>query len=93
MSDLYTNPKSWGPHFWYMMRCVAHNYKDNPTRTDKKQVLRFYEDIGNILPCQKCVRHYKQATKKYPCENNVCCRDCLRDWVELIFEQVELQKK
>lgn len=84
----YKDPKEWGPHFWYMMRCTANNYPVTPSNRHKLDVKRFYDAISNILPCEKCVRHYKDSCIKYPIEHYICCHDCLVNWVEKIRGEV-----
>lgn len=85
MTD-YSSPKEWGPHFWYMMRCIAHNYSMEPSDVEKANARRFYETIGSVLPCEKCKKHYIDTLKKYPISQSVCCKDCLKTWVEKVYK-------
>lgn len=80
----YTNPSEWGPHFWYVMKCVAHNYNN----ADKRETRRFFEDIGTIIPCEKCRRHYKLCLRKYPLDDGLCCSECLKNWVNLVQSDI-----
>jgi hypothetical protein len=90
----YTDPKEWGPHFWYTMRCVAHNYPvNNPSSSQKIDTRRFFEIIGDILPCEKCVIHYKEACRNSPLGSALCCRSCLVKWVESIYNNISVKTK
>ncbi|AYV82328.1 MAG: disulfide thiol oxidoreductase, Erv1 / Alr family [Homavirus sp.] len=89
----YTDPKEWGPHFWYVMRCTANNYQISPTARNKMDIKRFFEDIGNILPCEQCVGHYKETWIKYPIDIGTCCRDCLKKWVENVYSDISDKTK
>lgn len=88
MTD-YTSPKSWGPHFWYMMRCLAHNYPIKPTSEDAKHVKIFYEELQFILPCDLCKYTYKQHFTKFSIDNYLSTRDDLITWVETIFQETK----
>lgn len=80
----YTDPKSWGPHFWYMMRCVAYNYPQFPNSQEKKHVCEFYNSLKYTLPCKNCSFNYKTLLQKYPVENYCKNKNQLMDWVEMI---------
>lgn len=84
----YTNPKSWGPHFWYMMRCVAHNYSEYPGETEKNSVKTFYYNLKHILPCEVCRTHYSRVLRKHKLEESLCCKSCLISWVETVYREV-----
>lgn len=87
--DLYTSPKNWGPHFWYMMRCIAHNYPINPTINDARHTKIFYYEIQYILPCDICRYTFSQHLNKFPIDNNLDSREKLIEWVEHIYEMTK----
>ena len=72
----YTNPKSWGPHFWFMMRCIAHNYGEYPSSSEKRVTEDFYTNLKYLLPCNKCKKHYADLLEEYPVKENLCCKSC-----------------
>ena len=84
----YKDPKEWGPHYWYVMKCVANNYPSNPNNRDKIDTRRFFDDIANMLPCETCINHYKETSVKYPIDNALCCRDCLIKWVNNVQSDI-----
>lgn len=85
----YTDPKLWGPHFWHMMRTVAHNYPMTPSGADKSNTKVFFVSIGNILPCKKCKDHYKSLMTKNTIDDKLCCKTCLIKWVENIYTEIK----
>lgn len=85
----YTNPKSWGPHFWFMMRCTANNYSDKPTEFDKKLARAFYNNFRFTLPCKMCKTHYNDLLKKHSLDKALCCRSCLIKWVEKMYIEIK----
>lgn len=84
--DQYSSPKIWGPHFWFIMRCVANNYPINPNIEDSRHVKNFFSELQYILPCEICKYTYQQHIKRYPIDNYLSSRDKLIEWVEDIYE-------
>jgi|SRR3989344_3669820 len=77
------NPQAWGPAFWQTMHYISVAYPDNPTKEDKESIKMFYENIKNILPCEKCRVHFVEELKKYPLTDNILAsRYNLINWVK-----------
>lgn len=93
ISDRYTNPKFWGPHYWYVMRATAFNYPQNPTAFQKNITKRFYINLQYMLPCEMCRNNYATLLKKIPIEPNMCCGRCLTKWVNQIYTEVSKHAK
>jgi hypothetical protein len=89
------NPKEWGPPFWYVMKCISHNYPLQPSPNSRMNVKKFYEMFGDILPCEDCMKEYKDVLIKMPLDNSLCCRDCLIKWVTAVHNEIaaRVQKK
>lgn len=75
------DPKVWGPHFWFVLHLVSFNYPDNPSTPDKDNYKRFYESIGDILPCPSCKKHYKSHMSQFPIGVHLDSRIDLITWV------------
>jgi hypothetical protein len=60
------SPKHWGREGWKFIHWVALTYPHNPTEKDKKNYLRFFESLQDVLPCPICAEHFKQNMKKHP---------------------------
>jgi hypothetical protein len=56
----------WGPDTWYVIHVIADSAPDTLSELDKKNYRRFYESLGNVLPCPSCGVHYKQFLEKDP---------------------------
>ena len=54
------DPKIWGPSAWDFIHTVALGYPSSPTITCKHNYRNFYTNIGNILPCPVCQKHYNE---------------------------------
>jgi hypothetical protein len=89
----YTDPKLWGPPFWHILRTIAHNYPlENPSLANRNNTKIFFHSLQNLLPCEKCRKHYADFIKKYPISDKLCCRKCLVSWVEMIYNDISKQK-
>jgi len=53
-------PKIWGPPMWESLHCVTFAYPTQPTAFDKQNYRKFFEAIGNILPCCYCSKSYSE---------------------------------
>jgi hypothetical protein len=89
----YTDPKSWGPHFWFMMFCIANNYPENPTNTDRNVTHGFFSNMQSLIPCNKCKGHYIAYFRSYPITAKLCCRKCLISWVESLKKNMDAASK
>ena len=85
--DQYTNPKTWGPHFWFMFRCIANNYSEPPTPDDIQYTKTFFYSFQFILPCIKCKESYILHYGKHNIDNYLENKDKLIQWVELIYKE------
>ena len=52
--------KKWGPCFWMHMHMVAAGFPLTKVRSRRAAYMRYYRDIGQILPCAKCREHYQE---------------------------------
>lgn len=62
MNPLPTN--FWSPALWTVMYAIAYS----TAKTDKSltALYSFYESLAELLPCEKCRKHYAEYLHKYP---------------------------
>lgn len=84
--EQYTNPRIWGPHFWFVLRCIVNNYPLSPTNEDKQHMEGFFKELQFTLPCEKCKYTFKQHCNKYPITKSLCDKHKLIEWLELMYE-------
>lgn len=85
----YSSPKIWGPHFWYMLRCIANNYPLNPTKEDAIHVRNYFNELQYILPCEICKYTFRQHFNRHPIEKGLYNKYTLIDWVETIYQETK----
>ena len=70
----------WGPHAWFFLHSISFNYPETPTDTDKRNMLAFAINIGELLPCEYCKMHYQQYFTSNPIQKNLSSRTALINW-------------
>tara|TARA_Y100000768_G_scaffold388934_1_gene388915 strand:- start:634 stop:1035 length:402 start_codon:yes stop_codon:yes gene_type:complete len=76
------NPKIWGPKAWFFIETIILSYPNNPTTHDKAIFKNFFNNLGNILPCDKCRTNYKQHLSVNPLTNKILYnKDSLLNWI------------
>lgn len=81
-------PNVWGPHTWIFLHTITLNYPDNPTKLDKINMMEFFNNLSNILPCEKCALHFKENLKRYPISKSLESREQLVKWLIDIHNEV-----
>lgn len=71
----------WGPSAWIFLHTVTLNYPDNPTLNDKENYRIFFNELKNVLPCDKCKKHYLQNILETPIQ-----LDSKKDLVKWLIE-------
>jgi len=78
--------QSWGQAGWVFLRSVALMYPLSPTATDKTTYFDFFQNIGNILPCEVCRKHYNLAVKTDPID--LSSRRTVAEWIHGVENKV-----
>lgn len=81
-------PTIWGPHAWIFLHSITLGYPEYPTDRDKQNFKNFFENLGYILPCDKCRFNYVEHMKKYNLDNALGSRDELIKWLVNIHNEV-----
>jgi hypothetical protein len=79
-------PEEWGPPLWYKMHMITFNY--NPKKDNKKDVIEYFENIKNVLPCENCKRHYENYMIARPLKYYLETRDDLVHWLIDLHNEV-----
>lgn len=83
------NPDIWGPHAWIFLHTITLAYPQNPTYVDKSNYKLFFNNLGSILPCDKCKIHYKENLQTFPLTDDILdSKDKLVKWLINIHNNV-----
>lgn len=66
-------PSIWGPHAWVFLHSITFNYPNCPKQEDKINMRNFFNNLQNILPCDKCKNNFLTHIKKRPLTDNILC--------------------
>lgn len=79
----------WGPPMWHTLHTISFNYPVKPSETQKKNYMKYFKSLGNVLPCRYCRDNYKENLKKIPLTMKVFKnRANLSKWVYELHEMV-----
>ena len=76
-------PGIWGPSAWMMFHSITFSFPLKPTDKEKQQYLKYFECVGNVLPCDTCRQSYQQYIKSGDTQLNIdvmASRDTLTKW-------------
>lgn len=86
------NPSIWGPPTWFFLHTLAFNYPENPSEKNKEDYQEFFESFTEVLPCEKCKKHFTKNMKDYPIQLE--SREELSNWLIFMHNEVnELNNK
>jgi hypothetical protein len=70
----------WGPHAWFFLHSISFNYPEIPTEMDKRNMLAFSINIGELLPCEYCKMHFKEYFAKNPIQKHLSSKTTVIHW-------------
>ena len=76
MNNIQITPKIWGPMCWNLLHGISINY----TVKHKKKYYYLIKKLEYILPCPKCILHYKMFIEKNPIDMKKMSKKYLIDW-------------
>lgn len=79
------NQNVWGKCGWVLIHSISINYPNNPSNSEKKNIIEFFTSLGKVLPCRYCRQHYKENLKELPIQAN--------SKLELVYWTIDLHNK
>lgn len=83
------DPNIWGSHAWLFLHTITLNYPDKPTKFDMDNYKKFFENLGEVIPCEVCKAHYKKNIKMYPIQLE--SKETLAKWLHNIHNLVNVK--
>lgn len=79
----------WGPKAWGFLHASTFAYPDRPSIALQQKTKQFYELLGDMLPCKKCGRHWKEQLKVHKVQTE--SKDALSRWLVDRHNEVNAQ--
>ena len=83
------DPNIWGTHAWLFLHTITLNYPDKPTKFDMDNYKKFFENLGEVIPCEVCKAHYKKNIKMNPIQLE--SKESLAKWLHHIHNLVNVK--
>jgi len=83
--------KIWGPAMWMSLHSISFGYPVLPSKEDKENYKKYFESIGNVLPCIHCKKSYNMFIKEGDTkltDDVFESRESLTNWVYKIHQAV-----
>jgi hypothetical protein len=87
-------PHLWGPHGWFFLDNIVFSYPEKPSTSDKILFRDFFNNIGKMLPCESCRKHYYKNLKKNPLTDRILSdKSKFIDWILQMHNYVRISNK
>ena len=84
-------PHLWGPHAWFFLDNIVFSYPNKPSSSDKDLFGNFFNNIGKMLPCESCRKHYYKNLKKNPLTDAILSdKGKFIDWILSMHNSVRI---
>jgi hypothetical protein len=91
MSNVYLDPKIWGPHYWFFLHTVAMTYPIRPNAVTKKKYYEFIQNLPLFIPIENMSGEFSKLLDKYPVTPYLDNRESLIRWTHFIHNKINYQ--
>jgi|UniRef100_A0A6C0IEK5 hypothetical protein len=88
MSNVYLDPKVWGPHYWFFLHTMAMTYPHHPNTITKKKYYEFIQNLPLFLPVEIISGEFSKLIDKYPIAPYLDNRDSFIRWIHFIHNKI-----
>jgi hypothetical protein len=88
MSNVYLDPKIWGPHYWFFIHTVAMTYPNRPNAITKKKYYEFIQNLPLFIPVENMSGEFSKLLDKYPVTPYLDNRESLIRWTHFIHNKI-----
>jgi hypothetical protein len=82
------DPKTWGPHYWFVLHTIAMTYPMNPTDVTKRKYYDFIQNLPLFLPIEEVGNKFSGYLDQYPVTPYLYSRPSFVRWVHFIHNRV-----
>jgi len=87
-SNVYLDPKIWGPHYWFFLQTVAMTYPHYPNTVTKKKYYEFIQNLPLFIPVEQISKDFEKLIELYPITPYLDNRDSFVRWTHFIHNKI-----
>ena len=84
-------PEIWGPPAWLFLHTITLNYPDNPNIDEIESHKNFFILLKDILPCDKCKKHYSQYLIDNPIDDVLNNKQEFVMWLNKLHNEINIR--
>lgn len=85
------DPEIWGPHYWFFLHTIAHNYPMNPNEVTKKKYYDLIQNMPLFLPIPEIGNDFSKLLDNYPVTPYLNSRKSFVKWMHFIHNKINLK--
>jgi len=82
------DPEIWGPHYWFFLETISHNYPHTPNAVTKRKYYDFIQNLPLFIPNPGIGDKFSSLLDKYPVSPYLDSRDSFIRWVHFIHNKI-----
>ena len=87
-TNVYLDPKIWGPHYWFFLHTVAITYPHHPNAVTKKKYYEFVQNLPLFIPVEQISKEMEKMIDLYPITPYLDNRDSFVRWMHFIHNKI-----
>ena len=87
-TNVYLDPKIWGPHYWFFLHTVAMTYPHHPNAVTKKKYYEFVQNLPLFIPVEQISKEFEKLIDVYPITPYLDNRDSFTRWMHFIHNKI-----
>lgn len=87
-TNVYLDPKIWGPHYWFFLHTIAMTYPNHPNAVTKKKYYEFVQNLPLFIPVEQISKELEKLIDVYPITPYLDNRDSFTRWMHFIHNKI-----
>lgn len=87
-TNIYFDPKIWGPHYWFFIHTLAMTYPHHPNTITKKKYYEFIQNLPLFIPVDDISKNFEKILDNYPVTPYLDNRDSFIRWTHFIHNKM-----
>jgi hypothetical protein len=87
-TNVYLDPKIWGPHYWFFLHTVALTYPNHPNAVTKKKYYDLFHNLPLFIPVDDISKEFESFLTMYPITPYLDNKNSLIKWTHFIHNKI-----